>query len=214
MYPYYHLKITSEAVSSLFARSAFRQVLYGNIGQDGLAGQIGHPEYHFDDSQFERTYAYLNGLKETITRCITQHKDISTARERYGQFTHALQDFYAHSNYITLYTMKYQIRLEDWDGTINCLVEDIIHSPDLISGHFYSPWEWVTFIPGIGDRFLPLFPRTSHAHMNIDSPGSSDWFPLAYRAAVERTRIESKHLFSSLQAVDPAAMLEFFGKHE
>jgi len=214
MYPYYHLKITSEAVSSLFGRFAFRQVLYGNIGQDGLQGQIGHPEYHFDDSQFQRTYAYLNGLKETITSCIVSHKNISIARENYGQFTHALQDFYAHTNYITLYAKIYQVRLENWDGKIDCLDEEIIHSPNLISGHFYSPWEWVTFLPGIGHLFLPLFPGTSHAHMNIDAPSASDWFPLAYRAAVERTRIESNQLFSCLQADHPTAMLEFFGKYE
>jgi hypothetical protein len=214
MYPYYHMRITSEAVSSRFGRAAFRQVLYGNIGQDGLAGQIGHPEYHFDDSQFARAYKYLGDLKGNIAKHIWWDHDIPAARHAYGQFTHALQDFYAHSNYISLYVQEHQIQLEQWDGQIDCLDQTILQSPDLISGHFYSPWEFVTFLPGIGKLFIPLFPRTSHAHMNIDSPAASRWFPLAYRAAVERTRVESDQLFAALSAVNAGRMRDFFGKAE
>jgi hypothetical protein len=50
--------------------------------------------------------------------------------------------------------------------------------------------------------------------MNIDSPAASRWFPLAYRAAVERTRVESDQLFAALSAVNAGRMRDFFGKAE
>lgn len=212
MYPQYHRQITREAIGVFFGEPEFREVLAGNTGQDHLQGQIGHPEYHFDDSEFARTCAYLGQVKLDVTNRIQAGTGYPDARIKFGRFTHALQDFYAHSNYIRLWAESQEITPRDWDGNIDYKDESILHSPQLISGHFYSPLEMVTFIPVIGKLFAPLFPRDSHAKLNIDSPGNSPWFPLAYQAAMERTRFETCSLLEPFISSTPGNLCHFLGK--
>ena len=212
MYPPFHKQITREAIGVFFGEQELREVLAGNTGQDHLHGQIGHPEFHFDDSEFARTYAYLDQLKSDVITRIQTGIDYPHARTKFGRFTHALQDFYAHSNYIQLWAESRDTTPQDWDGRIDCQDDSILHSPRLISGHFYSPWELITFLPVIGRLFISLFPRDSHAYLNIDSPRNSTWFPLAYQAAVDRTRFETRSLLELLTLSMPINLGHFLGK--
>jgi len=212
MYPLYHREITREAVGHWFGPKEFSRVLSGNTGQDHLSGQIGHPEYHFDDSQFNRTYAYLTELQDNVAACIQAGKDFNTARVNYGRFTHAVQDFYAHTNYLQLWAEKYNVTPDHWNGQIDPLDESILNNPRLKSGHFYSPLELITFLPVLGKFFVPLFPADSHAVMNNDSPKNSRWFFIAYQAAMLRTRVESTRIFSPLLVSNPGNLFTFLGK--
>ena len=213
MYPHYHISITREAIGEFFGARELLAVLAGNVNQDNLHGQIGHPEFHFDDSQFERTYTYIHTLQQEIIQSIQ-----SGDPERYGQalrslgkLTHVWQDFYAHSNYVELWVAGHRVNPETWDGMIDPLDEGIIGSKDLISGHFYAPWEWITFVPVLGKLVAPLFPKDSHASLNIDGPANSPLFPLAYRAAVNRTRHGLMQLLSPLLADYPENLAGFLG---
>ena len=56
----YHIQITRQAVEEHFSSRALNTVIKANTKQDRLAGQLWHPEYHYDDSQFELGDAYVD----------------------------------------------------------------------------------------------------------------------------------------------------------
>jgi hypothetical protein len=212
MLPEYHRQITINALSPYFGGTELEEVIEANLAQDNVSGQIGHPEFHFDDSEFARTYAYLASLKTNVIASIATGSSFHEARADIGRFTHASQDFYAHSNYIRLWARKNQVTPEKWNGEIDFMDQDIINSRELISGHFYTPWEMITFIPYIGHFFTLLFPKDSHAALNIDSPKKNAWFPLAFKAAELRTRYEIGQLLTQLYRDDQQNLFRFLGK--
>lgn len=212
MLPEFHRQITHNALSPYFGEPELEEVIAGNLAQDHVSGQIGHPEFHFDDSEFERTYAYLAGLKGNVITGIRTGSGFETCRADLGRFMHASQDYYAHSNYVRLWAQKHQITPETWNGEIDFLDDGIINSHELISGHFYTPWEMITFIPYIGYLFIPLFPKDSHAALNIDAPKKNAWFPMACKAANLRTRYEAGQIFSLLYREHSQNLFKFLGK--
>ena len=212
MLPLYHHKITTKALSNYFGKQELNEVIKGNLLQDRPAGQFGHPEYHFDDSEFVRTYRYLDELRSSIEDKIITGDYISQARFEFGKLTHALQDFYAHTNYIRLWGNKHGVDPTNWDGEIDCQDRDIIQSNELMSGHFYSPWEMITFLPIIGRYFGKLFPNNSHAMINNNSPNKNPWFPMAFKCAELRTR-EEFVVFSDMSLRrHPENLNKFLGK--
>lgn len=212
MFPRYHRQVTHAALNAFFGEVELEEVISANLAQDHISGQIGHPEFHFDDSEFLRTYAYLANLKSNILDGIGSGSKLADSRANFGRFTHAIQDFYAHSNYIRLWAQKHQVTPENWNGDIEFMDKAIINDSQLISGHFYSPWELITFIPFFGRCLIPLFPRDSHAVLNIDSPDKSDWFPLAFKAAELRTRYEAGNMFTQIYEDIPQNLFKFLGK--
>ena len=194
MYTRYHLQITTQALSRHFSEAALSEILKANIFQDRPEGQFGHPFYHFDDSQFELTYRYLASKKEMLLSAMQEHQP-HLARTCFGKITHAVQDFYAHSNYLNLWKQKYN--KTDFLAK-DILISEIITDPNLISGRFYQPWEWITFFPLIGPIAARYFPKDSHAHMNLDSPKRGELFQLAFQAAVLRTEYEYNEIISSI----------------
>ena len=73
-----------------------------NIKQDSSAGQFGHDEYHFDNNAFDEDLRLHRGAARA-GGCIPAKKDVASAWMAFGRMTHTVQDFYAHSNYITLW---------------------------------------------------------------------------------------------------------------
>jgi hypothetical protein len=212
MLPKYHRQITQKALSAYFADQELREVISGNLWQDRPAGQFGHPEFHFDDCEFDRSYKYLDELRTRIELSMNSGNAMNNARSDFGKLTHALQDFYAHSNYVRLWGAKHGIHPQQWNGEIDCMDDEILHSKDLISGHFYSPWEMITFIPFIGRFVASLFPDDSHSYLNNDSPYKNLWFPLAFKCAVLRTQAEFSVLSSNLLQNNPENLYKFLGK--
>jgi hypothetical protein len=114
--------------------------------------------------------------------------------------THTLQDFYAHSNYITLWLARFDYSPRsgaERDGQtppasseIDPIDLTLIHSPDLCSGKVYYPLEFLYFIRKTRAFSLRWLPRDSHAWMNLDSPEQSFKFDYAMQAAIKRTVIE------------------------
>jgi hypothetical protein len=186
----YHRAITQEALQDVFSPQALEAVITANLGQDHwLRGQIGHDEYHFDQNAFRKSLEYMESNRSLI-RPALESEDIPSAQKAFGRLTHAGQDFYAHSNYVSLWLGRLPEGKWPPPVEIEPLDQELVASPRLRSGRLYYPLEVLSFIPVLKKSVLPLLPRDSHAWMNLDSPERGPLFEYAFAAAVKRTRYE------------------------
>lgn len=188
----YHRQITLAALSPEFSAEALKVIIRANIGQDGLQGQIGHPEFHFDDNQFAAGDHYLAVQRELVVAHVQSDHLPRSAWEAFGRLTHAAQDFYAHSTYVQLWRAIHPA--DQGPDQITCDDPSVLRSPALKSGHFYLPFEPFSMLPWIGKFVKKAIPRDSHAWMNLDSPEQGPLFEYARSAAVQRTRQEFQWL--------------------
>lgn len=63
-------------------------------------------EAHFDNCAFASSLNYIRELRGSTGKAI-ENKDIKSALKGLGQILHAIQDFYAHSNYVELMHTEY-----------------------------------------------------------------------------------------------------------
>jgi hypothetical protein len=186
----YHRAITTQALNGFFSPAALECIILANLGQDHwLYGQIGHPEYHFDQNAFLEGLAYIE-RNRMIFRSRLEAGDNALARQALGRLTHAAQDFYAHSNYVALWLGRFLPGQPPPPAEIDALDEALLKDPDLRSGKIYWPFEPFSWIPGLARIVVPLLPRDSHAWMNLDSPARGPGFAYAFAAAVKRTLYE------------------------
>ncbi len=193
----YHRQITMEALKGDFDPLALERIVRANLGQDTLRGQIGHDEYHFDANAFSQGREYVAYNRELI-KCDLARGEVAPAQEAFGRLTHAAQDFYAHSNYVSLWLRKFSD--DDWPPAdeIDPFEPDLLGSPELCSGKLYYPLEVLTFIPFLKKLVLPRLPQDSHAWMNLDAPEQGEKFRYAYVAAVKTTQREFQKTNQSL----------------
>jgi hypothetical protein len=202
----YHVRLMNEALQEKCSPLAVREMTKANIRQDGLFGQLGHPEYHYDSSQFARADAYVESQRQLIgaligARAEPDRAQVRQARQAFGRLTHAVQDFYAHSNYVQLWVNKNGLHPGEISAqVIDCLDPEILQSPELASGKAYL-LEPLSFVPLLEPLALRLLPRDSHAWMNLDHAGRGELFPFAYTAALKRTRREFDQIASGLEPV-------------
>jgi len=193
----YHKSITRKALNEQFGPRALEAIIAANLQLDNLSGQIGHDEYHFDNNAFKKSYAFIEEQRmQTITSL--QKMDIPAAWAAFGRLTHTAQDFYAHTNYVDLWLARFDEHAPPSPSQIAPLIEALIHSPDLQSGKLYYPWEVLSFIPIVKRFVIPLLPKDSHTHMNIDSPEQGKRFAYAFEAAVKRTTAEFESTVTNL----------------
>jgi len=186
----YHRAITTQALGGFFSPLALESIILANLRQDHwLYGQIGHPEYHFDQNAFLEGLAYIESNR-MIFRSRLEAGQNALALQALGRLTHAAQDFYAHSNYVTLWLGRFLPGSPPPPAEIDALDETLLKHPDLRSGKIYWPLEPFSWIPGLGRIVIPLLPRDSHAWMNLDSPARGPGFAYAFAAAVKRTLYE------------------------
>jgi hypothetical protein len=221
----YHIRLTAEALGPFFSPQALEAIFAANLGQDSLAGLLWHPEYHFDDSLFERGEAYLEAqrslvlaiLKNRLSQGSPERSARSTslcsrAWSACGRLLHAAQDFYAHSNYAALYVAQAASLRSLPPEEIDPLDPTILNHPRLRSGRAYLPWEALVYLPGLGRLVKHLLPRDAHAWMNLDHPGQGELFPYALAAARKRTTWEYEHLANRiLENLGPQALACFQG---
>ena len=200
----FHRAITVQALRVQFSETALEAVIYGNIHQDRPAGQVGHPEFHFDENAFERSRAYLEQNRLQILPAL-ERGDPMSAWHAFGRLTHAAQDFYAHSNYVTLWLERFPA--DGWPppAEIDPLDADLLACP-LRSGKIYWPLEPFSWIPALKRFIIPLLPRDSHAWMNLDTPERGPKFAYAFAAAVKRT----VHEFEQTTRLFPPELLAIF----
>jgi hypothetical protein len=184
-----HIEILFASLGDRFSPRALSTITYANIQQDRLGGQFGHDEFHFDNNAFERSYAYIE-QQRALTVSSLQKNDALSAWSAFGRFLHTAHDFYAHSNYITLWISRFDGQALPAPSRVDALDPDLLNSPDLRSGKTYYPFELLYFWRPARAFTLRWLPRDSHAWMNLDSPEQGFKFDYAMQAAIKRTVIE------------------------
>ena len=185
----YHIEIMLTALGERFSPRAISAIIYANARQDRLSGQFGHDEYHFDNNAFAKTHAYIE-QQRALTVSALQNNDALSAWSAFGRLTHSLQDFYAHSNYITLWLNHFDGQALPASSEVDPVDPTLLNSPDLRSGKVYYPFELLYFIRSTRAFSLRWLPHDSHAWMNLDSPEQGFKFDYAMQAAIKRTVIE------------------------
>ncbi len=193
----YHIEMTRLAVGEQFSSNAFEKIIAANLYQDRLLGQIGHDEYHFDGSAFEKSYQYVEEQR-TLTIASLRAGDTTSAWSAFGRLAHAVQDFYSHSNYVNLWLSHQSNGTASLPSEIEPVAPDLLNNPSLSSGRVYLPLEAFYHFHVLRPLLLRLLPRDSHAHMNLDSPAQGPNFEYAFQAAVKRTRIEFEKTIENL----------------
>jgi hypothetical protein len=195
----YHIEITRQALAGRFDEAALQVIIRANLGQDRLANLLGHPEIHFDDSAFAAGERYITEQRQQSVAALMVRDDRPAALAAFGRLLHGRQDFYAHSNWVQLWS-------ENCGGATNCTPDqvEICFDPvvvsQLISGTG-SAWHFVAVrVPLLGRlarRYL--IPAGSHEVMNLDHPGRGPLFPFAVAAAIKHTQLELDQLLSLLR---------------
>jgi hypothetical protein len=184
-----HRAMTRAALQEQVHPDALDVICTANLRQDSLQGMFGHDEYHFDASAFTRGNAYVEHNR-TLLRTHLAQGEPRPAWQAFGRLSHALQDFYSHSNYVALWLAHYPQTDPPPPDQIDPLDADLLAHPDLRSGKLYYPLEALYFVPGLRKLVMPFLPRDSHAWMNLDSPKRGPAFPYALSAATRRTQYE------------------------
>ena len=201
----YHIEIMFESLGDHLGTRALAVMTTANVKQDQFAGQFGHDEYHFDNNAFERTYAYIEEQR-ALTIASLNKNDAPSAWRAFGRMTHSVQDFYAHSNYITMWLARFDGRTPPAPPEVDPVDPSLLASPDLRSGRVYYPLEFLYFMRKTRALSLRLLPKDSHAWMNLDSPEQGFKFEYAMQAAIKRTRIEYEKTMTGL----PRDLLSLF----
>jgi len=202
----YHIEMTREALGEHFSECALQVIIKANINQDRLAGMFFHDEYHFDNNAFDKGYRYMNEQRGYILATF-MGTGVSpvVAWEAFGRLLHSAQDFYAHSNYVTLW-LDAKNDAPHSAPEIEPMKKNILQSPNLHSGKVYFPMDVLYFIKPIRPLVMKLLPKDSHGWMNLDSPEQGFKFDYAICAAVKRTQYE----FNLLQTLLRPEMLAKF----
>ena len=193
----YHIEILSDALADCFSSRALSAISTANVNQDRLSGLFGHDEFHFDNSAFEKSYAYIEEQRALIVSSLKANQAAS-AWAAFGRLTHTAHDFYAHSNYITLWLSHLNGKTPLAPSEVDPIDLTLLNSPDLRSSRLYYPLDVLYFIRPLRLYVLSRIPRDSHAWMNLDSPEQGFKFDYAMQAAIKRTLIEYRKTTSDL----------------
>ncbi len=183
-----HEEMTREALGEHFSLRALEIIIAANRKQDAIRGQIGHDEFHFDNNAIEKGLRYINEQRGFVLASLLS-PGVLSAWIAFGRLTHTAQDFYSHTNYISLW-------LDQHPGTpptppeIDPVQKSLLRSPSLHSGKIYLPMDALYFVPFLRKFALKLLPEDSHGKMNLDSPAQGPRFEYARAAAVKRTQDE------------------------
>jgi len=195
----HHVEITRQALAADVSPRALEAIVRANIAQDGLRYQLGHDHFHFDNNQFEKSYAYIEEQRALVRECLTRG-DAPSAWQAFGRMIHPAQDFYAHTDYIPRWLSRFDGQTPPAPEEVDPVSSDILLHPDLHSGKLYYPLEVLSFIPPLRKFILPLLPKDSHAHMNHDGHENSPHFDHVFHAAVKRTRLEFEKTMTLLSS--------------
>jgi hypothetical protein len=183
-----HEEMTREALTSRVSPRALEVMIAANRKQDALSGQIGHDEFHFDNNAIDEGHRYINEQRGFVIASLLS-SGVLSAWIAFGRLIHTTQDFYSHTNYISMW-------LDQYAGTppappeVDPVQKSLIESPELHSGKIYLPMDALYFVPFLRKLSLALLPHDSHAKMNLDSPKQGPHFEYARVAAVKRTQHE------------------------
>jgi hypothetical protein len=204
----YHRRMLNEVLSAHFSQPDLDIITRANLRQDWPRGQL-HPEYHFDNSAFAAGEAFIRQQRQTARRALSA-KNREAALAALGRLLHARQDFYAHSNWVRLWTMQQ-------GGLSACLPADIeicpnpLNKPDLVSGYGSIPLYLLYRVPLLG-RIVKTFyfPADSHEAMNLDTPKQGPLFAYAMAAATRHSQLEFEYLLAEIEEEGGETAVTYF----
>jgi len=180
-----HEEMTRAALAPHVSPRALEVILAANKSQDKLSNQFGHDEIHFDNNAIEAGNRYIKEQRGYVLAGLLT-PGVLSAWVAFGRLTHTAQDFYSHTNYVSLWMEKNPRCAPE---AIDSLDPDLIASPKLFSATLYL-LDWLYFLPPLKKFALSLLPPNSHGKMNLDSPAQGEKFPYARAAAIQRTQRE------------------------
>ncbi len=183
-----HEEMTRDALESRFSPRALEVIIAANRKQDSLRNQIGHDEIHFDNNAIDEGFRYINEQRGHVLVSLLS-PGVLSAWIAFGRLTHTAQDFYSHTNYVTLWLNQFK-GMPPAPPEIDPVQKSLIQSPSLHSGKLYLPMDLLYFVPFLRKFSLALLPEDSHGKMNLDSPAQGEKFAYARAAAVKRTIYE------------------------
>jgi hypothetical protein len=193
----YHIEMTRLALEEHFSSRALEKITAANLYQDRILAQIGHDEYHFDGSAFEKSNGYVEEQRALTVSSLLAN-DALSAWSAFGRLTHAVQDFYSHSNYVNLWLASRSNGTLPMPSEIDPVDPHLMEAPALHSGTIYLPLEAFYHFHWLRPLLLRILPRDSHAWMNLDSPKQGPSFEYAFHAAVKRTKLEFEKTINDL----------------
>jgi hypothetical protein len=205
----YHIQLLTETLGSYFSAGALAEVIAANLGQDALRYQLGaYPHFHFDNNEIARSLAYVDEeharigtLAQVTANGMGDPAADPAAQQRaaFGRLTHAVHDFYAHSNYVDLWLEANGGLAQTVADQINGVDAVLLQHPRLYSGSFLIWFDTLYYIPGFRRTLRRLYLRPdSHEAMNLDSPSQGPKFDYAMVAAKQRTVHEYKRARKAL----------------
>ena len=187
----YHIEIVTRAIGEHFSESALAEIIKANLGQDDLRHQFGNKShYHFDNNELEKSAEYVTKLHLDIKVMAgnRQHKG-RLQRQAFGKLSHAIQDFYAHSNYVRLWLERNGGIKNTTPQQIEAQDPAIMADPNLKSGSFLLWRDAIYFLPVWKHIARAVYvPKDSHEEMNLDTPERGELFAYAMEAAIKRTQ--------------------------
>jgi len=197
MHPLYHRLVTCEALDGCFAPRALQAVVAANLRQDGPFGQLGHPEFHFDHNAFAPGWDFVARSHAAIRPALAAGKP-AAAWSAFGRLTHAVQDLYAHSDYVRLWLARFPEGATPPPEAIDPDDAALLGDGRLRSGKVYFPYEYLSFVPFLKEFSRARLPHDAHAWMNLDGPERGPLFAYVRAAAVKRTALEYRRAVDGL----------------
>ena len=206
----YHVQLLTETLGDYFSPLALEQIIAANLGQDTLLYQLGaYPHYHFDNNKIARSLAYVDAEHAYIGTS----RSTAAQRAAFGRLTHAVHDFYAHSNYVDLWLAAHGGLAATTAAQIDGLDISLLTHPRLYSGSFLLWFDTLYYIPGFRSLLRRIYLRpNSHEAMNLDSPNRGPKFAYAMAAAKQRTLYEYERARVTLCARGGESALVAFAK--
>lgn len=181
----YHEEMTREALAAHFSPRALEIVIAANLKQDSWTAMIGHDEFHYDN-EIEKGDRYIIEQRGYVIATLLS-PGILGAWVAFGRLLHAAQDFYSHTNYVTLWLNQFDGDAPPPPPEIDAVQKDLLKSPRLHADKIYLPMDALYFIRPLRPLALKLLPKNSHGWMNLDSPEQGWKFAYARAAAIKRT---------------------------
>ncbi|MCS6911024.1 MAG: hypothetical protein NZM11_10755 [Anaerolineales bacterium] len=205
----YHIALLQRALGGRISARALEVITRANLGQDGWRGLLFHPEYHCDED-IPRALAYIEACRAEAARAT----DPVEAWTAFGRLTHAVQDFYAHTNYVRLWAERFDGERPPAE-TIDSLDPELLQHPRLFAARVYLPLELLYYLPALRPWLKRTLPADSHAAMNLDNPETGPLFPYAMEAARQRTIFEFERTLALIgETQGEAAMQRFLDLEE
>jgi hypothetical protein len=184
----YHIEMTTEALAPHFSERALEIIIAANLKQDAIWNQFGHDEIHYDNNAIDKGNRYIIEQRGYVIATLLS-PGILSAWIAFGRLLHTAQDFYAHTNYVTLWLNQYDDAPPP-PPEIEPLKKELVNSSELRSGKIYFPMDALYFFKFMRPLTLKLLPKDSHGWMNLDTPAQGPKFPYAISAATQRTAFE------------------------